>query len=106
MITAGIEIMKLLNSPWPRLLADSICEELSRVSLNGGARAVHQPVFAMSDGDRSDVISRPIVGTVHARVRLMTTMCRTTVPSLSVIQRGDQLTATELVGAAVATLIS
>src|SRR5258708_30731936 len=48
MITAGVEIMKLLNSPSPRVLADSICEELSSVNLKWGARAGHPPLVALS----------------------------------------------------------
>src|SRR5258708_31915516 len=41
MITAGVEIMKLLKNPWPRVLAESVFGEVSNGKLYRGAKAGH-----------------------------------------------------------------
>jgi hypothetical protein len=75
------------------------------VNLNGGEREVHQPLFAMSCGVRNEVRRRPIVGTIQATVRPITTMCKTAPPKRSESQRGENLAVVEDVGDATATVV-
>src|SRR5258708_15504592 len=58
MITAGIESMKLLNSPRPRVVAGSIFGEFSSVDPDGGAKAGHPPPFGVSAGGGADAGKR------------------------------------------------
>jgi hypothetical protein len=59
----------------------------------------------MSCGVRNDVRRRPIVGTIQATVRPITTMCRTAPLKRSASHLGENLAAVEDVGVATATVI-